>query len=185
MKIKNINGYKKQAGATLLELTMVVGIIAVISIAAISYYNTVNNANKVKDEVNNINSLSASIRNMFNSQGSYEGLENKIILKSSSFPDRMRVNQTDFVNIKNSWLNAGVTVASTNIMGTAHDGFTITYTGVPQKSCFDLLSQTIRHYYVNVGGGAWAEKGNRVDTMAEVDAYCSKAEDNTMVFTTR
>lgn len=185
MKIKKINGYKKQAGTTLLEMVMVVGIIAVISIAAISYYNTVNNANKVKDEVSNVNSLSSAVRAMFNSQGSYEGLNNKIILKSSTFPDRMRVNETDFANIKNSWLNNGVVVGSTNMRGTAHDGFTITYSGVPQKSCFDLLTQTARHYYVKVGGGAWSEGDNRIDTMAEIDSYCATTDNNTIVFTTR
>ena len=184
IKMKKISNYKGQTGATLLELTMVVGIIAVISIAAIAYYNSVSNGNKIKDEVNNLNSLTASVRNMFNSQGDYTGLANKYVLKSSTFPDRMRV-PNDAVKIKNSWLTNGVVVVPTNVMGTANDGFTVTYSGVPMESCFDLLSATARHYQVKVGGGAWSEGDNQVDNVAEIDGICSSVNNNTIVYTTR
>lgn len=175
---KNRN-IKARKGATLLELTMVVGIIAIISIAAIAYYNSVNNGNKIKDEVNNVNSLTAAVRNMFNTQGSYEGLSNAVILKSSTFPDRMRV-PGDANKIKHSWLSDGVTVAAANVSGTANDGFTVTYKDVPNAACTDIVANTYRHF-VSVTAGA-----SKVENLGDLAASCQSGSDkNTIVFTTR
>ncbi len=172
---------KSRRGATLLELTMVVGIIAIISIAAIAYYNSVNNGNKIKDEVNNLNSLSAAIRNMFNTQGSYEGLNNRVVLKSSTFPDRMRVPvPNNNTQIKHSWLSNGVIVESATVSGTAHDGFTITYKDVPNDACTDIVSNTYRHFVkVEAGNGA-------ISNLGDVAGSCKSGSDkNTIIFTTR
>ncbi|MDG3024885.1 MULTISPECIES: type 4 pilus major pilin [Vibrio] len=182
MKIRSLSKnrqIKSRRGATLLELTMVVGIIAIISIAAIAYYNSVNNGNKIKDEVNNLNSLSAAIRNMFNTQGSYEGLSNAVVLKSSTFPDRMRVPNNN-TQIKHSWLSNGVTVASATVSGTAHDGFTITYKDVPNDACTDIVSNTYRHFVkVEAGNGA-------ISNLGDVAGSCNSGSDkNTIIFTTR
>ncbi len=184
MKIRSLSKnrqIKSRRGATLLELTMVVGIIAIISIAAIAYYNSVNNGNKIKDEVNNLNSLSATIRNMFNTQGSYSGLSNAVVLKSSTFPDRMRV-PNNATQIKHSWLSNGVTVASANVSGTADDGFTITYKGVPGDACTDIISNTYRHF-VKVKQGS--VELTPQSTLAQITSTCGNATNNEIVFTTR
>lgn len=175
MKIKKINGFKNQAGATLLEMVMVVGIIAIISVGAVSYYNTVSNSNKVKDEVNNLNSLSAAIKGMFNTQGNYSGLENKIVLRSGSFPDRMRVSETNFSDIKHSWKNNGVEVDPQTIFGSTDDGFSIVYSDVPTGACYDIVQQAARHYYIKKGGGVWKESDGqtgRVQTIGDVEGIC-------------
>ncbi|MGD1524395.1 type 4 pilus major pilin [Vibrio owensii] len=171
-----MRNFKKQAGATLMELTMVVGIIAIISIAGISYYNMVNNGNKIKDEVNNLNSLSAAVRNMFNTQGNYTGLTNQVILKSSTFPDRMRIAGNGN-HIKHSWLNDGVDVAPKSASST-DDRFTVTYKDVPQDACSDLVSNTYRHFIsVKVGS-------TQVTGAATAATACSSAT-NDIVYETR
>lgn len=183
--MKNIKNYKGQVGATLLEMVMVVGIIAVISIAAISYYNSVNNGNKIKDEVNNLNSLSSAIKNMFNTQGDYEGLNNNAIISSSTFPDRMRVRNSPNL-IKSSWKNDGVVVRAVQMLDTPNDGFTVTYSEVPQKACFDFVQQTSRHYYIKKAspGVQWNKGNDRVQTIADVQAVCNQPT-NSITFTTR
>jgi len=171
-----MKNFKKQAGATLMEMTMVVGVIAIISIAGIAYYNSVNNGNQIKDEVNNVNSLSASIRNMFNTQGNFTGLSNEVILKSSTFPDRMRV-ANDTTSIKHSWANAGVIVAPITY-DSPDDRFTITYQEIPERSCTDLVSNTYRHFIsVTVGNTI-------VDGSASAATACS-GDVNEIIFETR
>lgn len=148
-----MSNIRKQMGATLLELTMAIGIIATIAIAAIAYFNTANDSSKINDEVKNVNTLTGSIRNMFNSQGNYEGLTNEVVLTSGAFPDRMRVSVTEKSQIKHSWLNDGVTVLPTNFQGTANDSFTVLYKNVPARACVDLVSKTFRFYdQVDVDG---------------------------------
>lgn len=172
--MKNIKSLRNQVGATLLELTMSIGIIAVIAIAAISYFNTANDANRINDEVKNINTLTGAIRNMFNSQGDYTGLTNTAIIKSSSFPDRMRVSGSTTL-IKHSWLNNGVTAVPINNAGTANDSFQITYAGIPERACSDLVSKTFRFYdkvtvnstiITNVAGAATACAAGSANSIA-------------------
>lgn len=172
-KIKN---YRGQAGFGLIELMLSIAIIGVLAIGVVSYFNNVSHANKVKDEVNNLNSLSGAVKNMFNSQGSYTGLTNDVILKSGSFPDRMRVPGSTS-QIKHAWLDAGVTVAPDDFLGTTDDSFTITYTGVPERACTDIVSNAFRFFdEADVNGTVITDVGlaavNCVDT-------------NVLIFTTR
>lgn len=146
-----MKNYRNQAGFGLIELMLSIGIIAILAIGVVSYFNNVDHSNKVKDEVNNLNALSGAVRNMFNSQGSYTGLTNEVILKSGGFPDRMRVpnNTTD---IKHGWLTQGVTVAPATVDST-DDSFTITYAGVPERACSDIIANGFRFFeQVTVNG---------------------------------
>lgn len=150
--MKHINTLHNQKGATLLEIVMVIGIIAVIAISAMAYFNQANNSQRAVEEVKNIATLASSIRNMFNTQGNFDGVENEVILKSNAFPDRMRVPGSDRL-IKHGWADDGVDVGSENVMGTAHDSFFITYKDVPESACSDLVANTVRYYMiVEVGG---------------------------------
>lgn len=180
MNIKKLSfrGMRRQAGATLLELTMAIGIIATISIAAIAYFNTSNDSNRIKDEINNLNTLSGAVRNMFNSQGNYLGLNNAVILRSNAFPDRMRV-PGNTTQIKHAWRDNGVTVAPTNFLGTANDSFTITYSNVPARACSDLVSRTMRYYdQVTVGSTV-------VTNVGAATTACGSTGTTTVKFITR
>jgi type II secretory pathway pseudopilin PulG len=139
----------KQKGATLLEIVMVIGIIAVIAISAMAYFNQANNSQRAVEEVKNIATLAGSIRNMFNTQGNFEGLENEVILKSNAFPDRMRVPGSDQL-IKHGWADDGVEVESENniVSATNNDAFSITYKDVPEAACSDLVAHTVRYYMI-------------------------------------
>jgi type II secretory pathway pseudopilin PulG len=179
--MKNLHrGLRKQVGATLLELTMVVGIIAIISISAISYYNTTSHSNKINDEVKNVNTLTAAVRNMFDTQGSYTGLTNAVILKSGAFPDRMRVPNSTTL-IKNAWVSNGVDLGTVAYQATADAAFTVTYKLVPERACTDLVTKTFRHYTdvvpVTVNGTSISNSG--------VAATACNSATNTIVFTAR
>jgi type II secretory pathway pseudopilin PulG len=179
--MKNIqSGFRKQVGATLLELTMVVGIIAIIAIAAISYYNTTSHSNKINDEVKNVNTLTAAVRNMFDSQGDYAGLTNAVILKSGAFPDRMRVAGSTTL-IKNAWVNNGVNLGTVAYQGTTNAAFTVSYLLIPERACTDIVSRTYRYYQdvvpVTVNGTA-------ITGAALASTACNQVT-NTIIFTAR
>jgi type II secretory pathway pseudopilin PulG len=179
--MKKFNGsLRKQVGATLLELTMVVGIISIIAIAAISYYNTTSHSNKINDEVKNVNTLTAAVRNMFDTQGSYTGLTNAVILKSGAFPDRMRVPNSTTL-IQNAWVSNGVDLKTVAYQGTTDAAFTVTYKMIPERACTDIVAKTFRHYQdvtpVTVNGTAVLNSG--------VAATSCNTATNTIVFTAR
>lgn len=177
--MNNINRGKfgKQAGVTLLELVMVVGIIAVIMVSGIAYFNSANSANKINDEVKNIASISASVRNMFNTQGHYKGLGtsgltgNQIVLKSSAFPQRMRVSGSS--NIRHSWADDGVEIHEYADSGhpSPHYFFEIVYKDIPEEACADLVSKTLQHYAeVRVGSTKITSLGSMSSScVGEVD----------------
>lgn len=147
--MNKLHALNKQKGATLLEIVMVIGIIAVIAISAMAYFNQANNSQRAVEEVKNIATLAGSIRNMFNTQGNFDGLENEVILKSNAFPDRMRVPGSDDL-IKHGWADDGVIVVSeSNVVSTTnHDAFSITYKNVPESGCSDLVANTVRYYMI-------------------------------------
>lgn len=177
---------RKQHGSTLIELIVVIGVIALIILGVAKNANTATNSNTIRDEISNLATLSSTIKNMFSSQGNYEGLANSIVLQSSTFPEGMRVDADDTENIKTTWASDGVQVASTNMLGSDNDGFTITYSNVPQKQCHDFIAATFRYYYINTAGGAWSQDDDRITSVEEIDTdICTEETGNTIVFTNR
>lgn len=166
---------KRQAGFGLIELMLSIGIIAILAIGVVSYFNNVDHSNKVKDEVNNLNAMSGAIRNMFNSQGSYQGLSNTVVLKSGGFPDRMRVPSSTTL-IKHGWLTSGVTVAPATVAST-DDSFTITYASIPEKACSDIVSNAFRFFEKTT------INGTDITNVGLATSTC--AATNTLVFRTR
>lgn len=178
--MKHTNALHRQKGATLLEIVMVIGIIAVIAISAMAYFNQANNSQRAVEEVKNIATLAGSIRNMFNTQGNFEGLENEVILKSNAFPDRMRVPGSDEL-IKHGWADDGVEVNSeSNVVSTTnHDAFSITYKDIPESACSDLVANTVRYYMIVEVDGSEIKNAltGKEPTVKDVTDQCSGTVD--------
>ena len=86
--------FKRQAGATLIEIIMVVALIAIITIGALTYYNSANQSTKVQETVTGLTSLTSVIRNQFSSQGHYLGLDEQVVASFGNVPKTMRVDDT-------------------------------------------------------------------------------------------
>lgn len=171
-----INRKRKQGGYSLLEITMVAGIIIIFSVAAIVGYRLASDSANMNKAVNNLNSLTAGVRNMFATQGDYTGLTNAVILTSNGIPEDMRVTGNT-TQIKSPWFNDGITVAPANVGGTANDGFTMTFKNVPARACQDLVTKVFRSYTVKVGS-------TTVTTVPQASTACGTSAQN-VAFATR
>ena len=173
---------RNQLGATLLELVMSIGIIAVIAISALAFFQQANEQNKITAEVSSVGALVAGIRNMYITQGDYNGLTNTIIIRSNIFPDRMRnpgavgaaLNQ-----IKTSWGTNGIVLTAEAVDGVADGGFVMQYNTVPRGACVDFVSKVLGNFtLVEVND-------NEVTNVASIVNRCTEAEANIIKFHTR
>lgn len=170
-----MNKKMSQMGATLLEVLMVVGIITVITVSALSFFNSTNEASKIQEATKNLGTLTAGVRNMFNSQGNYNGLTNDVILTGNSVPPSMR-NGNSTTDLKHGWNSAGITVAPATQVS-ADDSFTITYVDVPQEACVEIVSSTYRQY------DSVEVEGTAITGVADIATSC--VEPSSIVWTAR
>lgn len=169
-----------QKGATLLELTMAVGIIAVIAIAAISFFQGASESSKSQEAIRNVGALTASVRNQYQAQGSYLGLDNTQVKATNGFPTAM---DPDLVpgassDIKHPWNNAGVIVLPHTFFA-GDDGIEIELQEVPQGPCIDIASKSFRDYEEVLVNGTVATD------IAQIITDCSDLVSNQLIFHTR
>ena len=146
--------FQRQAGATLIEIIMVVALISIITIGALVYYNTAQQGSKVSEAVAGVTALSAVIRNQFSTQGSYTGITSEVVAKFGGVPESLTVKTGTNPTLRHPWNAATSAVAiATETITAAGDGFKITLAEVPANVCADLVNKTYRHFVrVDVGG---------------------------------
>lgn len=173
--------FKRQAGATLMELMMSVAIIAGISIAAMAFYNSTSNANKVQEAVSGLTAMTSVIRNQYSTQGNYEGISADIVMKFGNVPETLLVrNGTTPLNLKHPWNSAGnaVNIAPAQDQS-ANDSFSITFAKIPSGSCNDFVSKTYRHFNSTKVGST------TVSGVTSITNACGTGNDVDVTFTTR
>lgn len=146
--------FQRQAGATLIEVIMVVALIAIITIGALVYFNTAQDASRVQTAVGNVTALSSVIRNQYSTQGNYVGITQDVVMKFGGVPENMLirtgVNPSHMVHPWNVG-NTAVTVGPHTTV-TANDSFKITLNNIPASICNDLVSKTYRHFLITQVG---------------------------------
>ena len=173
--------FQRQAGATLIEIIMVVALIAIITIGALVYYNTAQDGSRVQEAVGNVTALSAVIRNQFSTQGDYAGITQDVVMRFGGVPESMLVkNGVNPRNLKHPWNNAvGAVTIATATTTAADDSFEITLNRIPAKLCNDLVSKTYRHFLrTEVGSTA-------VNNVASISTACGTSGDVNVSFTAR
>ena len=173
--------FQRQAGATLIEIIMVVALIAIITIGALVYYNTAQDGSRVQEAVGNVTALSAVIRNQFSTQGDYAGITQDVVMRFGGVPESMLVkNGAVPRNLKHPWNNAvGAVTVSTATTTATDDSFEVTLTAIPAKLCNDLVSKTYRHFLkTEVGSTA-------VNSVATISAACGTSGNVNVSFTAR
>lgn len=134
----------RQRGFSLIELVFVIAIIGALMFVAVKTYQSANDTNKVNAEITGLSSIVGAVRGAFNTQGSYTGLTNAVILKSVSFPEQMKVPSSTTL-IKNGWTNDGYTITPATVIST-DDAFLITMSAIPESACTTLVSSIFRSY---------------------------------------
>lgn len=173
--------FKRQAGATLIEIIMVVALIAIITIGALVYYNSAQDGSRVSEAVAGVTALSAVVRNQFSTQGNYNGVSETVVMRFGGVPESLIVrNGANAVNLKHPWNNAAGSVTVAAAQTTApEDSFRITFNQVPAAICNDLLSKTYRHFLRTEVGTAV------VASVAAITNACGAAGNVNVSFTQR
>lgn len=144
---------KTQAGASLIEIIMVVALMALITIAALTYYNSANEASKVNQAVSDITALSSTIRATFASQGNYADLTEALIFDMKSVNSNMK-SPVGTKQLKHGWSQEANAIEIA-VSGTGNNSFSITYGALPVEACQEIASRLLGRFdSVAVGAGA-------------------------------
>lgn len=162
---------KKQKGFSFIELIVVIAIVIGLTIAVLARQVKVQNDSKVQAEIENVTMLATTVRNFFGTSASsgYTGLTNAVVY--NSIPENMKGSGT---NIRNSWNNAGITLAATGGGST----FTITSTSLPEVACEQVSAQTYASFT------RLTANGTTVTSPANAATACNAAT-NTLVWTSQ
>lgn len=137
----------KQKGMSLLEMILVVGIIALIIVGVLSYLRSITEATNVTIETQNIRNLTRDIETLYAQQADYFQLNNEILKLSGALPYRM-TNGTAGNDIATAWRSDGVdvSVVASAFLPPGIVAYDITYKGVPDDSCVDMVSSIYQEY---------------------------------------
>jgi type II secretory pathway pseudopilin PulG len=164
--------FRRQAGATLIEIIMVVALIAIITIGALTYFNSASESSKVQETITGLTAMSSAVRNQFNSQGHYSGITSSVVARFGNVPKTMRRDDTDF--LKHAWNTnnsaVDITPITTVSAGTASH-FSIRLNAVPARVCMDLVTKTYKSFVVNVGGVPNPDTPT-ITTIAQANTAC-------------
>lgn len=159
---------KREAGFSLIEMLLVLGVLAVLLIAAFVVYPRVRLAQQVHVEKENLSILQAGIQSKLAAQnGNYtslgaieSGIGNTFANRAKITPESMNNGNFAGSSIVNSW---GGTVIIHATGGGSFDGyqsgraFGIQYNGVPKEACAQFVLGSIGNFvaaWVNGSTGA-------------------------------
>ncbi|MDD3181584.1 MAG: type 4 pilus major pilin [Alphaproteobacteria bacterium] len=178
---------RKTRGFTLTEAAIVLGIVGLILgaiwVAAAAVYNNL----RVTTTSNQLLQIVQSIRSMHATQQTVDsGINALLVAKAGGMPKDMLNNPTTPTTVTDVWAGNVLIAAATHTV--ANDSFAITFSGVPQGPCADLLVR-------NTGSGrdsGLIGAGVAVATntafplgLSTAVTACSNATSNTLVFTFR
>lgn len=169
---------KRQAGATLMEIIMVVALMAIITIGSLSFYNSATESSKIQEAVGNLTGLSAVVRNQFQSQGDYQGLTESLLFRSTNVPVNIKSTvNTDQLRHPWSQTAAAVVVAPA---ASPYATFNITFAELPRGACVEITSKVYKSFVsMTVNGTAVTPTtGSATASLA-----CTNTNTNTLVFT--
>lgn len=167
---------RRQRGASLLEGIAYLGIAAIVVLGAVSLLtNAFGNAqtNRVVEELTSIRTTIKKLH-MGQAAGYGAGDITEDLIAARVFPATLSINGT---TVRNGW-NGTVTVTG------ATSTFTVTYSGVPQTDCINLLSGATGWTEVVQSSGTSTTIADFPVTLADATAACNvtAAGGNTLNF---
>lgn len=170
--------FKRQAGATLIEIIMVVALIAIITIGALTYFNSASESSKVQESVSALTGLSAVVRNQFQSQGDYDGLTESLLFRSTNVP----VNLKSTVNadeLRHPWSQT-TTAVLVAPAGSPYATFTVTLAELPRGACVEITSKVYKNFESMTVNGTTVTP---VTGAATASLSCTDTNTNVLTFT--
>lgn len=167
---------RRSAGATLIEIIMVVALIAIITIGSFLYYNSASQASKVQEALSELDAISTIVQNMYATSTNYSGLSEAVVVNSGSVASNIK--STVAGNLKHPWDStaAAVTLTANPAAVPTASSFLITYTLLPQGACVDLVAKAFNRFpAIRVNGTSISNAG--------IAATACTNTTNTVVFT--
>lgn len=167
---------RRSAGATLFEIIMVVGLMAVITIGSFMYYNSASQQSKVQEALSELDSISTIVQNIYATSTNYSGLSETVVVNSGSAGSNIKSSIVG--QLKHPWdsSTAAVVLAANLAVVPVASSFLITYTLIPQGACVDLVSKAFNRY------PAIRVNGTSITNAGTASLACSGTA-NTIVFT--
>lgn len=173
----NVNS-KRQAGVTMVEALVWVGIASGVILGVLTMYSSYQEKKMVNDFVQNSTELSASIKSSFREvDRNYANLTSTAAIDAKAVPDKMIIGGS----ILNSWGGA-VTLSSIDYNGT-DDAFTIASAQIPQTECMrasEKLADVFLQYDIN---STTVKSATVAPSSSAITAACSNATNNTITMT--
>ena len=148
---------RRQAGMTLMEMMIVLGIIGLLLGAAAMFGNTSSNSQSGTQHTTELNGLRQAMRGLFNGQGNYGNATagtytsaNAALISAQQVPATLVVSGT--TSITNKWGGA-VTVQGSLAQ------FYVSTASVPMPVCVSIVSQAIQAGWTSVSVGATYSAG--------------------------
>ena len=145
--MKSLNFKKSQAGFTLVELGIVVGIAAVIIGLSLTVVPGLLATTRANAEISEVTAIVAKIQRTYTNQSNYATATTPIIASVKAFPD----NEVAGSVITNRW-GGLVTIAPTTLASIPNAGLNLTYASVPTAECLLIVQgveRTMRVITVN------------------------------------
>ena len=171
---------RRQRGASLLEGIAYLGIAAIVVLGAVSLLTNAFATAQSNRGIEELTALRTSIKKLYMGQpGGYGASSsmNAALIAAKALPATLTVSDASTSELRNGW-NGTVTI-------TGYTGaFTITYTGVPQTDCINLISGATGWRQIKQSGGTSTTITTFPVTMAQATAACnvSTSAGNTLEF---
>jgi hypothetical protein len=162
-------------GTSLLEAIAYLGVAATIIVGAVALLSNAFSSARANRAQEELATIGTGVKRLFMSQaGAFgTGSLNTQLASAKVFPSTLSSDGAG--NVLNAW-NGAVTVTGNTAT------FQVSYAGLPQSVCIELVSTSSQWIDVAANGGAAL---NPPVTLAQAAAQCNAAEGNTVVWTGR
>ena len=130
-----------QSGRSMLEMIGVLGIVCILSMQGFSAYSHAMEKIAVNESLLQLNSIVRNIYELYHSQHSYRGLDNKTMIDSNAVPRNMVVSNNELRNL----FGGDVKMRAVSY----GKGFVIVYNGLPSTVCTQMASAP--HEFERIG----------------------------------
>lgn len=151
---------RKQAGFTLGEMMIVVGIIGMLLALAYAIYSTVLNRVDDSAEVQNARNLLTSASTLRMTDGRYPTNFHQDLLRVDGYPTNMELTSS---GVRNSW-GGEVTV----VRGSNPRHLQLRYPKASESGCYQLVTSVIRSRNMSVSVGNNSAKTDNADDLANL-----------------
>lgn len=179
---KPLGALSKIAGCAAIGATVGIAAMACINMG-ISQADDVFQRGQVNAEAHNIGQISAGIKNFYAARAHYAGVDNDILLQARIIPERMVGGGSSIIN---EWKGAVVAVE-----GAERGTYSISYDGVPAKSCALLVTLASEGFIsASIDGALIFERENyqrpvEIDLVKLAAACALNPKGSTLVFSGR